>query len=108
MAIRALTAAISSIVFASLLLAAVRIHDNIGQQMGSKLQLLEYNPSWYLQATAALKSRSIPSWQRNCSANASDTRSILAPPAKTQSRSLPPSVDISKNFRNIDLIINLM
>jgi len=44
LAIRALTAAISSIAFACLLLAAVRIHDDIGQQMGSKLQLLEYNP----------------------------------------------------------------
>jgi hypothetical protein len=103
----ALTAAISSILFACLLLAAVRIHDDIGLQMGSKLQLLEHNPQIVFAGDSRTQEQVDPvlaakllgkpfGYAINIGAPGEDPIAVLA----AVNRHL-------EQFRNVDLIVNL-
>jgi hypothetical protein len=103
----ALTAAISSILFACLLLAAVRIHDDIGLQMGSKLQLLEHNPQMVFAGDSRTQEQVDPvlvakllgkpfGYAINIGAPGEDPIAIFA----AVNRHV-------EQFRNVDLIVNL-
>ena len=103
----ALTAAISSILFACLLLAAVRIHDDVGLQMGSKLQLLEHNPQIVFAGDSRTQEQVDPvlaakllgkpfGYAINIGVPGEDPIAILA----AVNRHL-------EQFRHVDLIVNL-
>jgi hypothetical protein len=102
-----LTAAMSSIWFACLLWAAVRIHDDISLQMGSKLQLLEHSPQIVFAGDSRTQEQVDPvlaakllgkpfGYAINIGAPGEDPIAILA----AVNRHLA-------QFRDVDLVVNL-
>jgi hypothetical protein len=102
-----LAVAISSMLFACLLLAAVWIHDDVGVQMGSKLQLLEHDPKLVFAGDSRTQEQVDPvlaakllgkpfGYAINIGAPGEDPVAVLA----AVNRHL-------EQFRDVELVINL-
>ena len=103
----ALAAAISSILFIGLLMAAAQVHDDVSPQLGQKLGLLEHDPKVVFAGDSRTQEQVDPvlvakllgkplGYAINIASPGEDPLSILAAVRQHLDR-----------FRNIDLIVNL-
>jgi hypothetical protein len=103
----ALTAGISSILFACLLQTAARIHDDIGPQMGSKLHLLEYDPQLVFAGDSRTQEQVDPVLAAKLLGKRFGYAINIATPGEDPIAVLAAVSRHLEQFPNIDLIINL-
>jgi len=103
----ALAAAISSIFFACLLLVAVRIHDDIGLQMGSKLQLLEHNPQMVFAGDSRTQEQVDPVLVAKLLGKPIGYAINIGTPGEDPIAVLAAVNRHLEQFRNVDLIVSL-
>jgi hypothetical protein len=103
----ALTAAISSMLFVCLLLAAVRIHDDVGLLMGAKLQLLEHDPQLVFAGDSRTQEQVDPVLAAKLLGKPFGYAINIATPGEDPIAILAAVDRHLEQFRNVDLIVNL-
>lgn len=102
-----LAAAISSIMFAGLLAAATRLHDDIAPAMGSKLELLEHNPKIVFAGDSRTQEQVDPVLAARLLGKPFGYAINIGVPGEDPIAVLAAVNRHLEQFRNIDLIMNL-